>query len=370
MARVSNFNAGPAGLPLPALERARDELVDFAGTGMSIMEHSHRGKAYSGVHFEAMGLLRELLAVPESHHILFMQGGATQMFAQVPMNFLAPGKSVDYIVTGHWSERAVEEARLVAGIQGGAVRIAASSKEKDGIAYRRLPTPAEIHIDPAAVYAHFTTNNTIFGTQWFAEPDVGSVPLVADVSSDILWRKVDVSKYALMYGGAQKNVGPSGVTIVIVARSMLERARTDIPGPFRFKTFADNDSLYNTPPTFGIYLMRNVLAWIKSVGGLAQIEAWNREKAALLYGAIDAAPDYYGAPVDRSARSVMNVVFRLPTPALDELFVKQAEQAGMVGLKGYRSTGGIRASLYNAVTVADVEKLVAFMKDFAARNPA
>jgi phosphoserine aminotransferase len=366
MARVSNFNAGPAGLPLPALERARDELLDFAGTGMSIMEHSHRGKAYDAVHHEAIALMRELLGLGDDRHVLFLQGGATQMFAQVPMNFLAPGKSVDYIVSGHWSERAVEEAQLVAGIQGGTVRVAGTSKE--GTTFRRLPTPAEISIDPDAVYAHFTTNNTLVGTQWFHEPDVGRVPLVADVSSDLLWRKHDVSKYALMYGGAQKNVGPSGVTIVIVTKELLERARTDIPTIFRFKTIAEANSLYNTPPTFGIYLARNVLAWIKSVGGLAQIEAWNREKAALLYGALDDAPDYYRAPVAKEARSVMNVVFRLPTPALDEKFAKDAEKAGLVGLKGHRSTGGIRASLYNAVSVADVKKLVAFMTDFEAKN--
>lgn len=368
MTRVTNFNAGPAGLPLPALERARDELVEFEGTGMSIMEHSHRGKAYDAVHNEALTLLRELYGVPASHHILFLQGGATQMFAQVPMNFLSPGKSVDYLVTGHWSERAVEEAKLVAALQGGAVRIAATTREAEGIAYRRLPAPSEISIDPHATYAHFTTNNTIFGSQWPSEPDVGSVPLVADVSSDILGVKVDVSKYALMYGGAQKNLGPSGVTIVIVAKSMLERARKDIPTPFRFQAYADANSLYNTPPTFGIYLTRNVLAWIKSVGGLPQIEAWNREKAALLYAAIDAEPDYYRAPVAKDARSIMNVVFRLPSAALDEQFVKEAEKAGMVGLKGYRSTGGIRASLYNAVSVADVQKLVAFMRAFAAKN--
>ena len=367
MARVTNFNAGPAGLPLPALERARDELVEFAGTGMSIMEHSHRGKAYDAVHNEAIALLRELLGVGDSHQVLFLQGGATQMFAQVPMNFLGAGKSADYIVTGHWSERAVEEARLTAGVLGGTVREAANSKDADGV-FRRLPTPAELELDPGAAYAHFTTNNTIFGTQWVAEPEVGSVPLVADASSDILWRKIDVSKYALIYGGAQKNVGPSGVTLVIAAKDMLARARTDIPTVFRFKTYADANSLYNTPPTFGIYLMRNVLAWIKSVGGLAQIEAWNREKAATLYAAIDAAPDFYRAPVVKPDRSVMNVVFRLPTPALDDQFVKDAEKAGMVGLKGYRSTGGIRASLYNAVSVADVQKLVGFMKDFAAKN--
>ncbi len=368
MARVTNFNPGPAGLPLPALERAAGELLDYAGTGMSIMEHSHRGKAYDAVHREALSLLRELLGIGDDRHVLFVQGGASQLFATVPMNFLAPGRSADYLVTGHWSERAVEEARLVAGIQGGGVRVAASSKE--GSTFRRLPSAAEIAagLDRNATYVHVTTNNTIFGTQWPSEPDVGQVPLVADMCSDFLWRKHDVSRYGLMYAGAQKNLGPSGVSVVVVTKALLEQARTDIPTIFRFKAFADTDSLLNTPPTFGVYLVRNVLSWIKSVGGLAQIEAWNREKAALLYGAIDAQPDYFRAPVDPAARSFMNVVFRLPTEALDDQFVQETERAGMVGLKGYRSTGGIRVSMYNAVSVADVQKLVAFMQDFAARN--
>jgi phosphoserine aminotransferase len=295
-----------------------------------------------------------------------MQGGASQQFATLPMNFLAAGKSADYLLTGHWSERAFEEAKLVAALQGGAVRSAASSK--DGKTYKRIPAQGEITIDPNAVYAHMTTNNTIFGTQWFSEPEVGKVPLIADMSSDFLWRKHDVSRYAMMYAGAQKNVGPSGVAVVVVRKDLVDAGRKDIPTIFRYATFAENNSLYNTPPTFGIYLIRNVLAWIKSIGGLAQIESWNREKGELLYGTIDAEPDYYRGPVDRAARSLMNIVFRLPSEALEESFVKQAEKAGMVGLKGHRSVGGIRVSAYNAVSVADIRKLCAFMKDFSAKN--
>jgi phosphoserine aminotransferase len=364
--RVSNFNAGPAGLPTPALERAAAELLDFAGTGMSIMEHSHRGKAYEGVHNEAIALLKELLGIGDDRAVLFMQGGASQQFAIVPMNLLGAGKSADYIVTGHWSERALDEARTVATLLGGAVRQAGSTK--DGKTYRRIPAASELQLDPNAAYVHMTTNNTIFGTQWFSEPDVGKVPLVADLSSDFLWRKHDVSKYALMYAGAQKNVGPSGVAVVVIRKDLLEAARKDIPAIFKYTTFAENNSLYNTPPTFGIYLMRNVLAWIKSVGGLAQIEKWNREKGALLYGAIDADADFYRCPVDKAARSLMNIVFRLPSEALEEKFVKDAEKAGMVGLKGHRSVGGIRVSAYNAVSVDDIKKLVGFMKEFSAKN--
>jgi phosphoserine aminotransferase len=364
--RVSNFNAGPAGLPAPALQRAADELLDYAGTGMSIMEHSHRGKAYEAVHNEAISLLKELLGLGDDRVVLLMQGGATQQFALVPMNLLGPGKSADYIVTGHWSERALEEAKLQTALTGGSVRVAASTK--DGKVYRRIPAQSELQLDPGAAYVHMTTNNTIFGTQWFAEPDVGKVPLVADMSSDFLWRKHDVSKYALMYAGAQKNVGPSGVVVLVMRRDLLADARRDLPTIFRYGVFAEQNSLYNTPPTFGIYLMRNVLAWIKSVGGLAQIEDWNREKAALLYGAIDAEPDYYTCPVEVAARSVMNIVFRLPSEALEEKFVKDAEKAGMVGLKGHRSVGGIRVSAYNAVSVADIKKLVGFMKEFSAKH--
>jgi phosphoserine aminotransferase len=364
--RVSNFNAGPAGLPLPALQRAADELLDFAGTGMSIIEHSHRGKAYEGVHNEAIALLRELLGVSDDFHVLFMQGGASQQFATIPMNFLAPGQSADYIMTGHWSERALAEANTWAQLAGASTKTAGSSK--DGKAYTRIPEQAELTLDPGAAYVHMTTNNTIFGTQWSSEPDTGKVPLIADMSSDFLWRKHDLSKYGMIYAGAQKNIGPSGVVAVIVRKDLVERGRKDIPTIFKYSTFAANNSLYNTPPTFGIYLVRNVLAWIKGEGGLGAIEARNRKKGELLYGTIDGLADYYRAPVAKAARSLMNIVFRLPSEALEEKFIKDAAQAGMVGLKGHRSVGGVRVSAYNAVGITDIEKLTAFMKDFAAKN--
>ncbi len=361
--RVINFNAGPAGLPLPALERARDELCDFAGTGMSIMEHSHRGKHYEAVHNEAIALLRKLLGVGDTHHVLFLQGGASQQFAQVPMNLLPAGKSADYLVTGHWSERALDEAKLV-----GTARVAASSKA-DGT-YRRIPRQDELELDPGAAYVHITTNNTIYGTQWFAEPDTGSVPLIADMSSDFLWRRHDMSRYAMIYAGAQKNVGPSGVVVVLIRKDLVEGGRKDIPTIFRYATHAANNSLFHTPPTFSIYLVRNVLAWVDAAGGLDAMEARNREKGRILYGAIDADPEYFRAPVALADRSLMNVVFRLPTEALEEQFIKAADKAGMVGLKGHRNTGGIRVSTYNAVSPEDVRTLTGFMAEFATKHRA
>ncbi|MBI4510409.1 MAG: 3-phosphoserine/phosphohydroxythreonine transaminase [Deltaproteobacteria bacterium] len=361
MTRVANFNAGPAALPVPVLERARDELLEFGKSGMSIMEHSHRGKAYEGVHNEAIALLREILAIPETHHVLFLQGGASLQFAMVPMNFLGAGKSADYINTGHWSERAIEETQLI-----GKVRIAGSTKV--GKTFPRVPKPGEIQVDPAAAYVHTTTNNTIEGTQWQVEPDTGAVPLVADASSDILSRRIDVSRYGLIYAGAQKNIGPSGVVVVIARKDLVASGRKDIPTILRYSTFAEHNSLFNTPPSFAVYMVRNVMAWIKEVGGLPQIEAWNKEKGRLLYGTIDAHPDYYTSPVENESRSLMNVVWRLPSEALEEKFVKDATSAGLVGLKGHRSVGGMRASTYNAVTVDDVKKLCGFMEEFAKKN--
>jgi phosphoserine aminotransferase len=358
--RVSNFNAGPAALPLAVLERARDELLDFGGTGMSIMEHSHRGKAYEGVHDEAIALLRELAGIPDTHHVLFLQGGASLQFAMLPMNFLGEGKSADYVNTGHWSERAIDEAKYY-----GKPRIAASMADGK---FTRVPKAGELDLDPGAAYVHITTNNTIEGTQWHADPDTGKVPLIADMSSDFLWKKPDVARYGMIYAGAQKNLGPSGVVLVIVRKDLVAAGRKDIPKIFRYETFASNNSLYNTPPTFAIYLVRNVLAWIKQVGGPEQIRAWNEEKARIIYGAIDAEPDYYRCPVDKDSRSVMNIVFRLPTEALEEQFVKTATKEGMVGLKGHRSVGGIRASVYNAVSVDDCRKLAGLMKSFATKN--
>ena len=360
--RVINFNAGPAGLPLPALERARDELLDFQGSGMSIMEHSHRGKEYDAVHTEAIALLTELLGIPDTNQVLFLTGGASQQFAQVPMNFLPPGASADYLLTGVWSEKAYEEALTV-----GNARVAASTALPDK-RHVRVPRQEELQLDPKAAYVHLTSNNTIYGTQWHQWPDVGSVPLVADMSSDFLWKPTDVSRFAFLYAGAQKNLGPSGVLIAVARRDFIARGRKDIPKIFRYSTHAENNSLYNTPPTLAIYLCRNVLAWVKQVGGLGQLEQWNRRKGELLYGAIDKHAGFYKGPVEKESRSYMNVVFTLPTPELDERFVAEAKKAGMVGLKGYRTVGGIRVSTYNAVTVDHVKTLVSFMEEFVRKN--
>jgi phosphoserine aminotransferase len=358
--RVINFNAGPAGLPLPALERARDELLDFKGTGMSIMEHSHRGATYEAVHDEAIALLTELLGIPNSHEVVFVQGGATLQFALVPMNFLLKGKSADYVHTGVWSEKAIAEARSL-----GQVRVA--WEPADG-KFVRVPSQAEVKLDPDAAYVHTTSNNTIYGTQFHTLLETGRVPHVCDMSSDFLWRPFDISKFAFVYAGAQKNIGPSGVVVVVANKDFVAAARKDIPKVLRYQTYAEANSLYNTPNTFGIYLCRNVLAWLKDFGGLKAMEARNKEKAALLYGAIDGMSGFYRAPVEKASRSVMNIVFRLPSEALEEKFVAEAKKASMVGLKGHRSAGGIRVSAYNAVSVEDIKTLVSFMESFARAN--
>ncbi|WP_426753497.1 3-phosphoserine/phosphohydroxythreonine transaminase [Myxococcus sp. Y35] len=356
--RVINFNPGPASLPLPALERARDELLDFEGTGMSVLEHSHRSPEYMAVHEAALALVSRLLGVPDTHQVLFMAASASHQFAQVPMNFLPPGASADYIMTGVWSEKAFEEAKFF-----GVPRVAATTVRPDK-RYTRVPRQEELALDPKAAYVHMTSNNTIFGTQWQSFPDVGSVPLVADMSSDFLWRKFDVSRFSLIYAGAQKNVGPSGVTVVLAHKDFIATGRKDVPKIFHYATHAASNSLYNTPPSFAVYLMRNVLEWAESVGGLGQLEQWNREKAALVYGLVDKYPDFYRAPVERESRSMMNAVFQLPTEALEAAFIADAKQQGMVGLKGHRTAGGIRVSMYNAVSVENVRTLVSFMDHF------
>ncbi|WP_242361006.1 3-phosphoserine/phosphohydroxythreonine transaminase [Anaeromyxobacter sp. SG17] len=375
MSRKKNFNAGPAALPLPALERARDELLDFANSGMSVMEHSHRGKEYEAVHDEALALLRELLAVPATHEILFVQGGASQLFAQLPMNLVQKGQTADYVVTGAWGEKALSEAKVATAMLGGAVRVACTTGTGEGKekSYVRVPRRDEVKADPAAAYVHVTSNETIHGVEYAVDPSrpfpsPGGAPLVADMSSDFLWRPFDVSRFGLVYAGAQKNIGPSGVVVVIVSKELVERGRKDIPKIFQLRTPAENKSLYNTPPTFGIYMIRNVLAWLKGLGGLSAMEARNRKKAARLYGAIDANPGFYRCPVEKESRSVMNVVFRLPSEQDEERFVAEAKKLGMVGLKGHRSVGGIRVSTYNAVEPEWVDALVDFMGAFAKRG--
>ena len=367
MRRPLNFNAGPATLPLPALERARDELLDFAGSGMSVMEHSHRGPEYEAVHDQALSLLRELLAIPAGYEVMFLQGGASMQFALVPMSFLRVGGAADYVVTGSWSAKAHAEALAWAHIASARVQLAACTKE-EGDGYRRVARVDEATLDPKADYVHWASNETIHGVQYLEVPHFGSAPQVCDMSSDFLWRKIDVAPFSMIYGGAQKNIGPSGVTVVIARREFIDGGRKDLPGILQYRAHAEAKSLLNTPPTFGIYLVRNVLEWIKGLGGLDVIERRNREKAAALYAAIDADAGFYAAPVEKGSRSVMNVVFRLPSEALEKRFLDESKKHGMVGLKGHRSVGGIRVSLYNAVELEWVEELASFMKDFAKRN--
>jgi len=371
MTRAMNFNAGPASLPLAALERAREELVDFEGSGMSVMEHSHRGKVYEKVHDEALALVAKHLGVSTSEwDVIFVQGGATQAFAQLPMNFLPHGHIADYVVNGAWGEKAVSEARACEGLRAGEVRIAGTTAE--GKSYTRVSRQDELTLSPGAAYVHVTSNETIHGLEYGVDAAApfpkAEAPLFVDMSSDIFGRVVDVSPFSLVYAGAQKNIGPSGVTIVAARKELLARGRTDIPSIFQYRTHAENRSLYNTPPTFGIYLVRNVLRWLEEQGGVTAMEARNRKKASALYDAIDGSGGFYRCPVDRSCRSLMNVVWRLPTPELEATFVKEADAQQMVGLKGHRSVGGIRASLYNAVEPAWCEALAGFMKDFAKRN--
>jgi phosphoserine aminotransferase len=358
MARVINFSAGPATLPVPVLEYARNEFLDHEGTGMSLIEHSHRGAAYAKVHDEAKTLFRELLDIPDTHEVLFMQGGATGQFALVPMNLRGAGQSADYIMTGAWSDKALGEAKIT-----GEAREAGTGKA-DG-KYTRVPTQADLNLDPNAAYVHFTTNNTIMGTQFHEYPDSGDVPLVADMSSDILCRPIDVSKFGLIYAGAQKNLGPSGITVLILRKDLAERSPNTIPKIFRYKTILDGDSLQNTIPTFPVYMVRNVLRWVRDQGGAAAMEKRNRDKAGYIYGMIDENPEFFHCPVEVDSRSIMNLVFRLPTEDLEKKFIADAAEAGMVGIKGHRSVGGIRASIYNAMEPADVQTFVDFAKTFA-----
>ena len=360
MTRSWNFYAGPATLPVPALERARDELIEWEGTGMSVMETSHRSKEYDAVHHEAMALFRDLLGLDDDHEVLFLQGGASLQFAMVPMNFVPDGGSADSIITGSWSQKALQEANTVA--KG---RVAGSS---EGNGFTRIPRQEELDLDPTAAYLHLTSNNTIKGTQFHDFPETGGAPLVADMSSDLLWRPFDANRFGLIYAGAQKNLGPAGVTVVIVSKSWLERANSGLPTMLAYATHLEKESLYNTPPCFAVYMVRNVLLWITELGGLEAMERRNRTKAERLYGVIESHPEFYRCPVDPASRSTMNVVWRLPSEELEAAFVKQATERGMYGLKGHRSVGGCRASIYNAMEPEGVETLARFMEEFARSN--
>ncbi len=359
MTRVFNFSAGPAALPEPVLRRAAEEMLDWHGSGMSVMEMSHRGKEFISIAEQAESLLRELLAIPAGYKVLFMQGGAIGENAIVPMNLLRGKTSIDFIDTGEWSKKSIKEAKKYA-----AVNVAASSA---ATGYDRVPERQTWKLDANAAYVHVCSNETIGGVEYHFTPDVGNVPLVADMSSHILSRPVDVAKYGLIYGGAQKNIGPAGLTIVIVRDDLLGGALPVTPSAFDFKTVADNESMYNTPPTYAIYIAGLVFQWLKDQGGLAAMAERNRVKAALLYDYLDAS-GFFSNPVQRDCRSLMNVPFKLKNDTLDGEFLKGAEARGMLQLKGHRSVGGMRASIYNAMPIEGVKALVAYMKEFEAKH--
>jgi phosphoserine aminotransferase len=355
-----NFNAGPAVLARAVLERAQAELLDYQGRGMSILEMSHRSKEYEAINASAEARFKALLGLGEGYRVLFMQGGASGQFALIPLNFLPAGAAADYIVTGVWGEKAVEEARLV-----GQARVAASSAAGG---FRGLPPVGEIELSARPAYVHITTNETIQGVQWHELPALGDAPLIADMSSDIMSRPFDAARFAMIYAGAQKNIGPAGVTAVLIRDSLLAQGRGDLPAMLRYSTFAKNSSLYNTPPVFAVYMLDLCLAWIQDRGGLPAMAEHNARKAAHVYTAIDRSGGFYRGHAEPAARSLMNVTFRLPDEALERQFVAEAQAAGMVGLAGHRSVGGIRASLYNALPEESCLALAAFMEEFLRKN--
>jgi len=356
MARVFNFSAGPAVLPLPVLNRARDELVDWHGSGMSVMEMSHRGKEFMAIAQKSEADLRELLVIPPEYKVLFLQGGASAQFAMVPMNLLRGKSRADYINTGEWSKKAIKEAAKFCQ-----VNIAASSEATN---FTTIPARDQWQLDPDAAYVHYTPNETIGGVEFHDIPDVGDVPLVADMSSTILSRPVDVRRFGLIYAGAQKNIGPAGLTIVIVREDLLGKPLAGTPSMFDYKINADNDSMYNTPSTYAWYVAGLVFEWLKELGGLRAIAEINQRKAENLYTYIDSSAGFYRNPVTRTCRSWMNVPFTLLDPALDEAFLKGAKAAGFLQLKGHRSVGGMRASIYNAMPEEGVEALICYMQEF------
>src|SRR3954471_5575338 len=358
MSRIFNFSAGPAMLPAEVLSRAGDEMLDWYGTGMCVMEMSHRGKEFIGIAEEAEFDLRELLDIPVNYEVLFLQGGATLQFAQVPMNLLHGKGKADYVVTGEWSKKAVKEAKSYVGERGGDVAIAASSEDR-----KFMYAPKSWNVRKDAAYVHYCSNETIGGVEFHAVPSAGNVPLVADASSHFLSRAIDVSKFGLIYAGAQKNVGPAGLTIVIVRDDLVGKAAKGTPSVMDYKLQAEADSMLNTPPTYSMYIAGLVFKWMKQQGGLAALEQRNKQKARLLYDVLDAT-QFYRSPVAKEDRSRMNVPFTLRDAKLDEAFLKGASQAGMVQLKGHRSVGGMRASIYNAMPIEGVQCLVDYMRDF------
>ena len=358
--RVFNFNPGPAAIPLDVLKIIQEELLDYRGTGMSIMESSHRAAEFDEINETTMSLVRELMGLDEKYHVLFMTGGASTQFALIPMNFLPEDQVGAYVDTGSWSSKAVKECQIL-----GKMHLAASSK---GDNYRRIPKPEEIKFPGNAAYLHITSNNTIKGTQWHWWPEKSKTPLICDMSSDIMSRNLDFKQFSLIYAGAQKNLGPSGVTLVVIHDDLLKKGKEGLPTMFRYNTYAENKSLYNTPPAFGVYVMKLVLEWVKKQGGLFGMEKLNTAKKERIYQAMDLNPDFYKGTVDNDSRSWMNITLRLPNEDLEKKFIAEAKSAGFVGLKGHRSVGGIRVSLYNAVSLEAAEKLAGFMESFRKKN--
>ena len=357
--RIFNFAAGPAILPLPVLEEAQRDLIALPGVGMSVMEISHRSKTFEAIIQQAEADMRALARIPANYKVVFLQGGASLQFSMVPMNILSPGATADYIITGDWAKKAMKEAKRV-----GATHVAATTEEGN---FKRIPKQGELKLTPGSAYVHMTSNNTIHGTEWQHVPDVAGAPLVCDASSDIFSRPIDVPRYGLIYAGAQKNLGPSGVTVVIVREDLLARSQDSLPTMLNLKTQAENGSMYNTPPTFGIYILHLVMKWLVGIGGLEAIDAMNERKAAALYAELDRTA-FWKPHADKDSRSRMNVTFRLATEDLENKFAKEATAAGLDGLKGHRSVGGIRASIYNAFPEAGVAALVDFMREFEKKN--
>jgi len=358
--RRHNFNAGPAALPLEVLLEAQEQFVNYAGAGMSIMEMSHRSGIYEQLNAETQSLMRELLNIPDNYHVLFLQGGASTQFAMVPLNLLTGGRVAAYVETGSWASKALKEAKLI-----GETAVVATSKPEE---YRRMPDLSGLVLPDNAAYVHVTSNETIQGTQFKSFPDTGGVPLVADMSSDIMSRPIDVSKFGIIYAGAQKNLGPSGVTVVIIRDDLAYVAPEHVPTMLRYETHVKDKSLYNTPPTFSVYMVNLVLKWIKAKGGVEAIEKANAEKAAVIYEEIDRSGGFYRGFAHPDSRSPMNITFRIADEALEPVFVKESEKEGFVGLKGHRSVGGLRASAYNAVPLESCKALAEFMADFRRRH--
>ena len=357
--RIYNFAAGPAILPLPVLEEAQRNLVALPGVGMSVLELSHRSSTFEELLHQAIADIRDLAGIPSNYRILMLQGGASLQFSMVPMNLLTPGATADYIDTGSWADKAIKEAKRV-----GRVNVTGSTKADN---YSRIPSSAELNLTAGAAYVHMTSNNTIEGTEWKSLPDVGNVPLVSDASSDIFSRPINIGGHGLVYAGAQKNLGPAGVTLVIIREDLLLRSSDSLHTVLDYRTHAKNNSLYNTPNTFGIYILGLTMKWLRSSGGLQGIQAANERKAAKLYAEIDRSGFYRGT-AQKESRSLMNVTFRLPNEDLEKVFAKEATAAGLDGLKGHRLVGGMRASIYNAFPEAGVDALIGFMREFERRR--